>query len=77
MPLDDKQTKSRELILNKKQVATMTQKENRPVKILFVEDDANLSMVLKDYLEMIGYEVDHAADGIAGLDYFNKNNYEM
>lgn len=77
MPLDDKLTESLELILNNKQVATMTQKENRPVKILFVEDDANLSMVLKDYLEMIGYEVDHAADGKAGLDYFNKNNYEM
>lgn len=44
------------------------------IKILFVEDDSNLSMVLQDYLEMIGYKVDHAADGLAGLELFKENN---
>lgn len=45
--------------------------------ILFVEDDPNLSMVLKDYLEMIGYEVDHASDGEEGLELFHKGSYHL
>jgi DNA-binding response OmpR family regulator len=51
--------------------------ESRIAKILFVEDDPNLSMILQDYLEMIGYYVDHAFDGVAGLDYFRKNKYDL
>jgi DNA-binding response OmpR family regulator len=47
------------------------------VRILFVEDDPNLSMVLKDYLEMIGYLVDHGSDGEEGLQLFEKNNYDI
>lgn len=46
-------------------------------QILFVEDDPNLSMVLTDYLEMIGYKVDHAKDGEEGLQYFLKGNYHL
>ena len=45
--------------------------------ILFVEDDPNLSMILKDYLEIIGYNVDHAGDGVKGLELFNKNSYVL
>lgn len=45
--------------------------------ILFVEDDPNLSMLVKDYLEMSGYEVDHAVDGDKGIDLFNKNKYDL
>jgi len=51
--------------------------ESRIAKILFVEDDPNLSMILQDYLEMIGYQVDHAFDGVAGLGYFRKNKYDL
>ncbi|PLX05076.1 MAG: DNA-binding response regulator [Marinilabiliales bacterium] len=51
--------------------------ENKKVRILFVEDDSNLSMVLKDYLEMIGYEVDHGKDGEEGLGLFKANTYDI
>jgi DNA-binding response OmpR family regulator len=51
--------------------------EMEKVRILFVEDDSNLSMVLKDYLEMIGYEVDHGNDGEEGLELFKTNTYDI
>ena len=51
--------------------------ENKSIKILLVEDDPNLSMVLHDYLEMIGYLVDHAADGEKGLSLFEKKKYDI
>jgi len=47
------------------------------INILFVEDDPNLSMILKDYLEMIGYSVDHAPDGEKGVELFMKNMYNL
>lgn len=46
-------------------------------RILFVEDDQNLSMILQDYLEMTGYAVDHAKDGELGLQLFNKEAYDL
>ena len=46
-------------------------------RILLVEDDSNLSMVLQDYLEMIGYIVDLGLDGEHGLALFNKNEYDI
>lgn len=51
--------------------------EKRNARILFVEDDPNLSMILQDYLEMIGYQVDHAGDGELGLKYFLKGEYDL
>jgi len=51
--------------------------ESENIKILFVEDDPNLSMILQDYLEMIGYSVDHARDGEEGLKYFLSNKYDL
>lgn len=51
--------------------------ENTKIKILFVEDDPNLSMVLKDYLEMIGYEIYHAKDGELGLQLFASRSYDL
>jgi DNA-binding response OmpR family regulator len=66
---------------NDEQVGTLTKKimseEVLDAQILFVEDDPNLSMVLKDYLEMIGYNVDHARDGVEGLQLFLKGNYHL
>ncbi len=46
-------------------------------KILLVEDDANLSMVLHDYLEMIGYDTVLEKDGEAGLKAFNNNKFDL
>lgn len=51
--------------------------EGLNAQILFVEDDPNLSMVLRDYLEMIGYKVDHAKDGEEGLKFFLGGNYHL
>lgn len=53
------------------------QKNDTNVNILFVEDDPNLSMILRDYLEMIGYTVDHALDGEKGIQLFTRNTYQL
>ncbi len=45
--------------------------------ILFVEDDTNLSMILKDYLEMVGYTVSHASDGEEGLALFSTQSFNL
>ncbi len=46
-------------------------------RILLVEDDPNLSLVLHDYLEMLGYDIDSRYNGEEGLTAFNKNSYSM
>lgn len=51
--------------------------DKKSARILFVEDDPNLSMVLQDYLEMLGYSVDHGGDGELGFALFKKNNYDI
>lgn len=50
---------------------------NPKTTILLVEDDPNLSDVLKDYLELLGYKVKHAADGEAGLETYKKNGIDL
>lgn len=51
--------------------------KDKKLNILFVEDDPNLSMILQDYLEMIGYHVDHAKDGEEGMKRFNNSTYDL
>ncbi len=46
-------------------------------KILLVEDDLNFGDVLRSYLEMNGYEVHLAVDGVAGWEHFKKNDYDL
>ncbi len=46
-------------------------------KILLVEDDPNLSMVLVDYLELLGYETTLAADGELGLRAFSEGSFHL
>lgn len=47
-------------------------------KILLVEDDPNLGMLLQDYLELKGkYEVKLAKDGEEGLAFFNKESFDL
>ncbi len=51
-------------------------KENSK-KILLVEDDINLSTVLKDFLELKGYCVEHSSNGEDGLEKFNSKQIDL
>lgn len=51
--------------------------KNRKFKILLVEDDPNLSLVIQDYLEMIDYEVKLSKNGEEGLAEFRVGNYDL
>jgi DNA-binding response OmpR family regulator len=46
-------------------------------RILLVEDDPNLSMVILDYLEMMDYSVTSCKDGIEGLREYKRNKYHL
>jgi DNA-binding response OmpR family regulator len=46
-------------------------------KILLVEDDPNLSLVLADYLEMLGYEITTCYNGEEGLMTFIKSKFDL
>jgi len=50
--------------------------ENK-AKILLVEDDPTLAFVVKDYLEINGYEVIHCPDGEMGWQQFMKHNFDI
>lgn len=47
------------------------------VKILLCEDDENLGMLLREYLQVKGYETDLLPDGNAGYKAFVKNLYDV
>lgn len=51
-------------------------KEEKP-KILYVEDDIDLSFVTKDNLELKGYEINHCKDGNEAWDEFNKQKFDL
>jgi len=46
-------------------------------KILIVEDDPNLGIVMSDFLEMSGFDVILAANGLTGLEFFRNGNYDL
>ena len=46
-------------------------------KILLVEDDPNFGMILKDFLEIQGYTVVLAIDGVIGLNEFRKSDFDL
>ena len=46
-------------------------------KILLVEDDSNLSTVLLDYLELLGYRVTLAVDGEQGYEIFKEGEFDL
>lgn len=46
-------------------------------KILIIEDDVNILILERDYLEANGFEVDTAMDGISGLEAARKNDYDL
>lgn len=46
-------------------------------KILLVEDDQNFGDVLRSYLEMNAYDVTWATDGVAGLEAYRRQRYDL
>lgn len=50
---------------------------NQKANILLVEDDNNLSAVLLDYLELLGYEVTLAVDGEQGYELFKGGAFDL
>ncbi len=51
--------------------------EDVPPKVLLVEDEANLGLILKDYLIAKGYDTTLATDGQQGFDAFTKQKYDI
>lgn len=47
------------------------------MNVLLCEDDENLGMLLREYLNAKGYNVDLCSDGEAGYKAFMKNKYEL
>lgn len=50
---------------------------SKKTKILLVEDDKNLGLILSEYLRAKGFYVDLAIDGIDGGKLFYQNTYEV
>ncbi|MBP8042873.1 MAG: response regulator transcription factor, partial [Bacteroidales bacterium] len=55
---------------------TPTSSSNK-TKILLVEDDPNLSLVLKDYLEILLYETVFAENGEDALELFQSEHFDL
>jgi len=51
--------------------------KSEKTKILLVEDNQNLRTVLKDYLEMLSYDVISCSDGEEGARVFVKNSFDL
>ncbi len=52
-------------------------KDNPQIRILLVEDDPNLSLVLQDYLEMLDYKIVLCPDGEKGIEAFKKKKFDL
>lgn len=51
--------------------------QKKKASILLVEDDPNLSLVVQDYLEIIGYNTNICINGEEGYEEFIKGNYDL
>ncbi len=51
--------------------------EQHSAKILLAEDDSNLGLVLKNYLELNDYEVELCRDGILALAAFRREKFDL
>jgi DNA-binding response OmpR family regulator len=51
--------------------------ENRKIRILLAEDDENLGLLLKEYLQAKEYEVDLYKDGEKAYKGFQNNYYDI
>ena len=47
------------------------------MSILLCEDDENLGMLLREYLQAKGYETTHCTDGDAGYKAFLKDKFDL
>lgn len=47
------------------------------IKILLVEDEANFGAVMKSYLELSNFEVQHCKNGLEAYHYFMKNDCDL
>ncbi len=56
---------------------TLKTNKSQNIKILLVEDDPNLSLVVKDYLEMLDYTTKLCKDGEEGLNEFRMGKYDL
>lgn len=54
-----------------------TANSSSKTKILLVEDDPNLSLVLKDYLEILMYEITLTDNGEEALDLFHAEHFDL
>lgn len=61
----------------KLKVRTLNTKKNPKPKILLVEDDPNLSVVVQDYLELLDYDTTVCNDGEEGITEFTKKKYDL
>ncbi len=55
----------------------MTQSVQAPQKILVVEDDAEIAKLIGIHLTDLGFEVDHADSGPAGLEMVRRGRYRL
>lgn len=46
------------------------------MRILIVDDEANIREVVKEYCELSGYEADEAQDGVEAIDKVKNNHYD-
>ncbi len=46
-------------------------------KILIIEDDPHISELLEIHLGDLGYQLKHAADGVAGVEKFEEDEYAL
>ena len=46
-------------------------------KILLVEDDPNFGTILKDYLSINNYDVEHAKNGMEGFEKFKRDDFDL
>jgi two-component system, OmpR family, response regulator VicR len=47
------------------------------MRLLIVEDDPNLGTILKEYLDMKGFQAQLFRDGVEGLEAFKANDYDL
>ena len=47
------------------------------LRVLLLEDDPNLGFILKEHLELQGYDVDLAVNGIDGMDRFRRGGFAL
>lgn len=55
----------------------MKDNNGRKPRLLLVEDDPNLSLVLQDYLEMMNYDIVLCANGRLGLEAFRSQQFDL